>query len=93
MAAGNPPDSGKRWRGPDGYWCMPLPDFEHDWAHAGPLLEELVAAKVVWFPNYKGDGYKVTLRDAEYWPLQGEGDTLTEAIANAWLAWKKEEAG
>ena len=71
------------------YWFSPgsdkpqhLPDFEHDWAHAGPLWDNLVN--------------NVGLDKAfnRVWHLMTD-DTELELIGAtcaAWLAWKKEEA-
>lgn len=77
-------------------WCPPgkidnlrsyqsnAPDFEHKWAHAGPLLEELFQ-KCRTFKEFIG-----VMTDL-FWCMADNECGLTEAISHAWLAWKKEE--
>jgi len=73
------------WRNPDGSIWNGVPDFLHDWAHAGPLWGEMICA--------------VGLLEATKWVSREiiyEGQFPTEAelllaISRAWLAWKEEE--
>ena len=61
------------------------PDFEHDWEHAGPLLEELFE-KCRTFKEF------LRVMTEIFWCMADNECTLTEATALDWLAWKKEEA-
>lgn len=84
------------WRHPDGAIWNAVPDFEHDWAHAGLLLEEMVDARY-WSANISspvaGESWLLYMEEEGeiLFNISGRGDTLTEAISRAWLAWKKEE--
>ncbi len=81
------PTRGKRWRDPDGYWCNPLPDFEHDWAHAGPLWQEMVNDL-----GWKKVCFLLWVQFPDCWDADNAELSLKITIARAWLAWKKEEA-
>lgn len=83
------------WNDPCGGLHEHPPDFEHDWAHAGPLLEELTSDD-----NAVGDlvhyGFAPDWgmsREVKHETVTVRADTATQAIARAWLAWKKEESG
>ncbi len=86
------------------YWWWPpsndsaisgTPDFLGEWDHAGPLYMEMLVADLCEqqspFRTTK-DGWCVTWHSyATGDTFESVGDTLTEAIGNAWLAWKEGE--
>ena len=93
-----PGPSAKVWRhklSEEGY--IYAPDFLHDWAHAGPLLEEMVDARY-WSANIQspvaGESWLLYMEEEgeTLFHISGRGDTLTKAISRAWLVWKEEEA-
>jgi hypothetical protein len=75
------------------------PDYCHDWAACGPLLEEMVNASVLDVSCWKGPrDYHVAPSFQDAVPVyastdrqnsQGTSkDALPEAIARAWLKWR-----
>lgn len=101
----------RKWRCINGWWFPPdgdtrstghphIPDFEHDWAHAGPLLEEMCEADMLEEgpPGRRSDGkdplpgwYIPWYCNEASQSYESVGDSLPQAISCAWLAWKKEE--
>jgi len=70
------------WQAPDGTWCATYSDYEHNWEHAGPLLEELL------FGMGSISGWRLVLMN-----LENNERGLPEAIARAWDAWQEESSG
>ncbi len=84
---------GTCWHGPDGFtfsYTDP-PDYLHEWEHAGPLLEELKQEFGVILPIGNNPWHQVSLRHRHRQTEHITGDTLTEAISRAWIAWKEEK--
>ncbi len=62
------------------------PDFEHDWAHAGPLWAEMVNEL-----GWKKVCFLLWVQFPNCWDADNTELSLRIAISRAWLAWKKEE--
>ena len=79
---------------PDGDYSVNAPDFEHDWAHAGPLQVELWEAGFHLEHDTK-DGTFYWWRPGNDGPDALDDDREDEtdvkvATAMDWLAWKEE---
>ena len=65
------------------------PDYCHDWAACGPLLEAMPRWSL-FSPRKHSPGYTLCLDD---WSEPGPTHaTALEAVARAWLQWKTEVA-
>ena len=80
---------GMTWKGPEGDYSVEPPDFEHDWAYAGPLLEELVRAEWTFGHTKPWEGFYLFSSYSQ----DCLNESAPEAISRAWRAWKEEGAG